>query len=602
MTTNVVARSEISEQHKWNAPSVFATVADWEAAFENVKTEVPKLKDFAGKLQESSKNLVTFFQMREGIERRVMKLFMYAAFAYNCDTNDEEAAGLESRVRALFGNYNATVAFAPPEILAIGQDKINQWLDSNEELAVYRHSFDDLFRQQANIRSADVEEVLGMLSDPFGSVENTYSLLTNADFAFAPAKDAEDSEHDVAQSNIEALLTSNDRDVRRSAWEHYMDTYVAHRNALTSNYLTAVKQNIFMAQVRGYESVLHMKMAPKNISVEVFHNLIETYKKHLPTWHRYWRIRRQMLGVDQLHTYDIWAPLTANPPRVPYQQAVDWIVAGLQPLGDEYVGALQRGALEERWVDVYPNQGKRAGAFSWGTYDTYPFIMMSYTDDLNSMSTLAHELGHSMHSYLTNRHQPYVYSHYSLFVAEVASNFNQAMTRAALFATEPDAHFQIALIEEAMRNFHRYFFIMPTLARFEYEVHTRVQDGQSQTAKDLIDLMVGLFSEGYGAEMIIDRERIGMTWATFGHLYEAFYTFQYATGISGAHAFSQAILEGEVDAVDRYLGFLKSGSSDYPLNVLKAAGVDLTVPDAVEATFAVLGSLIDRLESLANTQ
>jgi oligoendopeptidase F len=268
-------------------------------------------------------------------------------------------------------------------------------------------------------------------------------------------------------------------------------------------------------------------------------------------------------------------------------------------MGRDYVNAVRRGCLEDRWVDVYPNLGKAEGAFSWGVQGTHPFINMSYTDEVTSMSTLAHELGHSMHSYLTWKNQPFVYTDYSLFVAEVASNFHQAMMRGHLLKTVTDKNFQLALLEEAVGgNFFRYFFQMPTLARFELETHQRVERGEPLTADSMIDLMADLFAEGFGPNFDMDRERVGMTWSTFGHLFSDYYVYAYATGISGAHAFAGKILRGEANAVENYLGFLKSGSSDYSLNVLKKAGADLATPETVEETFAVMESYIDRMEKL----
>jgi oligoendopeptidase F len=302
--------------------------------------------------------------------------------------------------------------------------------------------------------------------------------------------------------------------------------------------------------------------------------------------------------VETLHPYDIWAPLTPNKPAVTFDEAVQWVCDGLAPMGDEYVAAMRRGCLEERWVDWRQNEGKTAGAFSWGAHGTFPFIVMSFGGDLGGMSTLAHELGHSMHSYLAWRKQPFVYAEYSLFAAETASNFHQAMVRAHLFRANDDRDFQISLIEEAMDNFHRYFFIMPTLARFELETHRRVEKGEGLNADGMIDLMVELFEEGYGGKMHVHRERVGMTWATFGHLFADYYVYQYATGISAAHALSHRILSGEKGAREDYLGFLEAGGSEYPLEALRGAGVDMTKPDAVEETYGVLAGMVDRLERL----
>jgi oligoendopeptidase F len=302
--------------------------------------------------------------------------------------------------------------------------------------------------------------------------------------------------------------------------------------------------------------------------------------------------------VETLRYYDIWAPLSHNQPPIAYERAVEEICAGLAPMGQDYVDVVRRGCGADRWVDVYPNQGKGQGAFSTGVLGTHPFIMTSYNNTLMSLSTLAHELGHSMHSYLTWQTQPFVNSNYSLFVAEVASNFHQAMVRAHLLKTQPEASFQLTVIEEAMSNFHRYFFIMPTLARFELDVHQRAERGEGLTADTLNGLMYDLFVEAFGGEMELDRERVGILWSQFGHLYADYYVYQYATGISGANALAKRILSGVPHAAEDYVHFLKAGASIYPLDALKIAGVDLTTPEPVEAAFEVLAGLVDRLEAI----
>jgi oligoendopeptidase F len=446
-----------------------------------------------------------------------------------------------------------------------------------------------------------VEEILGMLGDPFSGAQNSSSMLVNADFKFAPAKDKKGKKIEVTQGNIHtSLMEHPDRKVRQSAFESYMDKHLEFKNTLAANLTTSIKNNIFNMRARKFDTSLQAALFQLNIPESVFNNLINTFKKKLPVWHRYFELRRKALGLREVTYYDMWAPIVKNKPKVPFTKAVDMISESLAPLGKEYVDVLRQGCLKDRWVDIYPNKGKQNGAFSWGVApDTHPFIMMSYTDEVGSMSTLAHELGHSMHSYLTGLNQPRVYNNYSLFVAEVASNFNQAMMRGHLLQTVKDKNLLIALIEEAVgHNFFRYFFQMPTLARFELETHQRVERGEALTADSMQELMADLFAEGFGPKVKVDRPRVGMIWSTFSHLFADYYVYSYATGISGAHALAGRILRGEPNAAQDYVTFLKSGSSLYALDVLKKAGVDLSTPKPVEETFAVMESYIDRLEEL----
>jgi oligoendopeptidase F len=599
MSENAVpTRSEIEEKFKWNAPSVFESDDAWEEAFDCLGERLGELKAYQGHIGDGPGTLADVIELMDDLMRLAGRVIVYATMSHSVEMTDQGAARMSGRARSLFGQLAAAQAFLDPELLAVGRETLEQWIQDEPRLSMLGHYVEDLFRQREHVRSAEVEELLGMLASPFSGVSSTIGMLTNADFEFAPAEAGGGGEIPVTQGTLYKILAGGDRTARRTAWEGYTDEYFAHKNALASGLATSIKQCVFRMRARRHRSTLGATLFEQNIPTEVFHNLVATFRKNLSTWHRYWSIRRKALGVETLHPYDIWAPLTGEKTHVPYEQAVEWICEGLAPMGQGYVDVLRRGALEDRWVDVYPNQGKRAGAFSTGRPGTYPFIMMSYSDNVLGLSTLAHELGHSMHSYLAWENQPGIYTRYSLFVAEVASNFHQAMVRAYLLEEQTDPSFQIEVIEEAMSNFHRYFFIMPTLARFELEVHERVERGQGLTADDMNELMADLFSEGYGGEMDVDRDRVGITWATFGHLYVDYYVYQYATGISGAHALSKRILSGKAGAVDDYLGFLKAGGSMYPLDVLNMAGVDLTTPEAVEVTFGVLSDMVDRLEQL----
>jgi len=599
MTATVPLRSEIAPEYTWNAPSVFPGPAEWEAELKAIQADLPGIKAYQGRLAEGPAVLADAADALQAIARRANIVYMYASMSYSVDTTDQVAAARFSRAQGLLGQVMAALAFFDPELIAIGEPAIRRWLAGEPRLAYLEHYVDNLFRQQEHIRSAEVEELLGLLADPFSGANHTHSMLTDSDLKFPPAVDTQGRRIEVTQGTLGHILDGADREARRTAWEHYADQYLAHKNTLASTLLTSVKQNVYRMRARRFNTTLEMALATHNIPRSVYDNLLAIFKKNLPTWHRYWRVRRQALGVDALHPYDIWAPLTQQQrPEVPYRQAVDWICAGLAPLGEEYVARVRQGCLVDRWVDVYPNQGKSAGAFSYGAHGTHPFIMMSYTDGISSVSTLAHELGHSMHSYLTWQTQPVIYGDYSMFVAEVASNFHQAMVRAYLLEHSSDPVFQISILEEAMDNFHRYFFIMPTLARFELEVHERIERGEGLSADDLIGLMADLFAEGYGGEMHADRERVGITWAQFGHLYVDYYVFQYATGISGAHAIARRLLSGEPGAAQDHINFLKAGGSLYPVDALKLAGIDLTRPEPVEAAFEVLAGYVDRLEKL----
>jgi len=596
--TKVPLRSEISREKTWNAEAVFSDRTVWREGLESLKNDMIRINGFEGTLSQNPERLIEWFKTLEDLSRKVEKLEFYAYMAMAVDGDDAEATAMVGQVQTLNADLNAKTAFADPEILKMDETVILKWIETEKGLEPNKHAIEDLIRTKSHVRSAEVEEVLGLISEPFGNVEMTYQMLSSMDMKASDAKGTDGKNREITQSNIEEIKKHSDRNVRRTGMENYADAYLGLRHTYAGNFLTSAKQAVTLSRIRGYDSVLQYKLAPFNIPTEVFHNLINTFKKNLPIWHRYWDVKRRLLGLEEIKTYDIWAPLTEKQPDFTFSEAVDLIGKGMAPLGMNYVDAIRRGCLEERWVDYSQNKGKSQGAFSYGTYDTYPCIMLSYDGSLSEVSTLAHELGHSMHSHLTNENQSYSDSHYSMFVAEVASNFNQAMVRDHLFSSNKDRDFQLAVIQEAMDNIHRYFFIMPTLARFEFETYRRLEAGEPVNADILQDIMSGFFAEGYGDTLKDDKERTSITWATFGHLYEPFYTFQYATGISAAHALCSGIMNNEEGAVDNYLKFLSLGNSVYPLEALSAGGVDMLSSAPVDAGFKVLELLIDRLESL----
>jgi oligoendopeptidase F len=599
-----LARAKVQKEQTWNAESVFPSPEAFDKALNALVESLTEVKKFQGHLSEGPDTFLEAMDVIENISQRATKVRVYATMSSAVDATDQGAAAMNSKATSALAQVSAATSFVDPELLSVGEVSLRKWLEENPRMKLYEHYFNDLFRKQAHVRNAEVEELLGMLRDPFNSTSNTASVLANADFQFQPARDSKDKKIEVTQSTYNAILHGMDRKARRSAWKNYNDKYLEFKNTLAGNLATSIKQNVFNMKVRNFQSSLEATLFNGDVPVEMFYNLLDIFKKNLPLWHRYWKIRRKALGVKTLHPYDVSAPLTTKKHKVSFEQAVDWICHGLAPMGDEYVSVMRQGCLQDRWVDWSPNAGKRQGAFSTRVpKDTHPFILMSYTDNIGSMSTLAHELGHSMHAYYACRLQPMIYYSYPSIVAETASNFNQAMTRAYLLNSNPSKSFQIALLEEAMSNFHRYFFVMPTLARFELETHQRIEKGQALTADSMIELMADLFSEGFGGEMNLDRERVGITWGTFTtHLYIDYYSFQYAIGISAANAIAKRILTGIPNAAQDHINFLKAGSSKSPLNLFKIAGVDMTSTQPIEDAFAVLEEYIDRLQVLTNKQ
>jgi oligoendopeptidase F len=602
-----IKRADVPLEQTWNRESVFASWDEFQQELDAIAAALPALEAFAGRLSGSSDAVADWLEAHERVLRRVGRMWMFSLMAAAVDTNDAEAKAKQSQFSSLFGKFSAAIAFAEPELLTLG-DTLRDWATQNPRLNSYAHYFDNLLRQQQYTQSPDVEKVLGMLQDAFAGPNLTHSALTNSDMKFPDALDSTGDTHRVAQAIVPPTgIEDRDRTLRRNAWQNFCDPYRALENTLASNYLTSVKQTVFLARVRGYDSVLESRLTPANMPVEVFHNLIDTFKANLPVWHRYWAAKRKALGVEQLYPYDIWAPIVEDEPHVTYQQAVDWICEAMEPLGADYVATMRRGCLEDRWIDYAQNEGRAQGAFACSAFDSHPFVFNTFDGSLMASSVLAHELGHAMHAYLMGQEQRTLYTGYfasgaSSSVAETASNFHQAMLRAYLRQSKAeDRAFQLSLISEAMFNFHRYFFIMPTLARFELEVYTRAERDQPLNAAILNDIMRDLFAEGYGDTMTDDPERTAITWGQFLHLYRPYLPFQYSVGISAAHAIAEIILAGSEQATSNYLAMLKTGWSMYAPDLFKLAGVDMTQPEPVEKTFGILEQLVEQLESLVET-
>jgi len=597
-STTLPERKDIPIEETWDLDSIFPDVAAWQAALQSVAQRLPEISQYRGRLSEGPQTLQACLELMTDLMRQAAKVTSYGSLGAATDANNQDALARMGQGGGLMHRMQSAVSFIKPELMQIGIPTLRSWLQTEPALNIYAHFVDDLEHEQAHIRSQEVEEVIAQAGQAVNASFQTFTSLTSSEIKFKPAVDSKGQEHEVGQSSIDGFITHPDRDLRRTAWESYADGYIALRNTLANTQLGGLHKDLFNMRAHRYNSCLEASLYRFDIPTSVFHNLLDVFKANLPTWHRYWRLRKKALKLDTFHAYDIKAPISQTQPLIPFHQAVDWICEGMAPLGEECVSILRRGCLEERWVDRAVNKGKRQVAVSSGVYDTHPFILISYQDNVFSLSTLAHELGHSMHSYLTNQRQPFLYSHYAMFVAEVASNFNQAMVRDHLLKTQTAPDFQVALIEEAMSNFHRYFFIMPTLARWELAMHEAVEKSAPLNARLMSQQCAALFKEGYGDEVEFDEARTGITWAQFQHMYMNFYVFQYATGISAAHALANRVLSGVENAVPDYLAFLGSGGSDYPINLLRKAGVEMTHPEPVEKAFEYMSSIVDRFEGL----
>ena len=598
MTTALRKRGEVPEEMTWDATSIFPSHEAWEAAVAEATAGFGELEKYAGTLGESADTLLKALTERDELGVRVFHVYQYAGMYHYGDMNDQEAIARFGRAVGLIGRYLSASAFYEPELLAIDPARLQAMQEESKGLRAYGHYFDKLARRREHVRSAEVEGVLASAIELANMGERIYGALADSDLRFGKIKDEEGHEVELGQGNIETLIRNRNRDVRKAAWEAQADGYVSMKNTFASALSVGIKRDVFYARARKYASSLESALGAINVPVEVFHTTIETFKRMLPLWHRYWDIKRRGLGVDKLHGYDIDVPLIRSQRKIPYEEGMRMVVEGLAPLGEEYATPMKRGLYKERWVDVLPNEGKAGGAFSSGAPGTHPFLLLSYDDTLENVSTLAHEMGHSMHSYFSWETQPPVYSNYTMFAAETASNFNQALMRADLLSKTDDTDFELEILAEAMSNFHRYLFIMPTLARFELEVHEREERGDGLTADGMSKLMADLYREAYGPAVEVDDARVGITWAEFPHLFGNFYVFQYTTGISAANALADQVLKEGKPAVDRYLGFLKAGDALYPIDALKLAGIDMTTPQPVERAFGILERMVNRLDEL----
>jgi oligoendopeptidase F len=591
-------REDIPEEYRWQLEDIYQNQDEWEKDFSRVQELINHIGTYQGGVGESASGLKQVIEILNEMQCKGDNLYVYSRMRRDEDNSNAQYQTLFDRAEGLGVQANAAVAFVVPELLTMTREQVKEYEETEPELAVYAHYFDELFRQKEHILSEKEERLLAMSADLSSASNNIFTMLNNADIKFPHIRDENGQEVELTKGRYGRFMESRDRRVRQEAYEGLYSTYKGLSNTLAATLSSSVKRDIFYARARNYPSALHAALDQDNVPVDVYDQLINSVHGHLDSMYRYMKIRKKMLQVDPLYMYDIYVPLVREfDMKVPYEKAKEITLQGLKPLGDEYLSVLRQG-YERRWIDVYENQGKTSGAYSWGTYNTHPYVLMNYDDKLDDLFTLAHEMGHSLHSYYSNQTQPYVYSSYSIFVAEVASTVNESLLIDHLLKNTNDPQEKMYLLNHYLEQFRGTVFRQTMFAEFEKLTHERVEAGDALTPEALGELYRELNKKYYGPDVVMD-DNICVEWARIPHFYSAFYVYKYATGFSAATAIKQSILEEGQPAIDRYLDFLKSGSYDYPINLLQKAGVDLTTPEPVEKALNYFTQLLDEFEKMA---
>ena len=590
-------RKDIAVEDTWRLEDIFATDQAWENEFKDIQDSLPKGEQYKGKLGESAAVLWDALQFQDGITERLGRLYTYSHMRYDQDTGNTFYQGMDDRAKNLYSQASSVFSYIVPEILSIDEETINRFMEEKEELKLYEHVLKEINLQRPHVLSAEQEALLAQASEALSASSNTFGMLNNADLRFPSIKDENGKEVELTHGRYTRFLESADRRVRKEAFEAMYKTYGQYKNTFASTLAGTVKKDNFYAKVRNYSSAREAALSANNIPESVYENLVGAIHDNLDLLHRYVRLRKKILGVEELHMYDLYTPLVQDVKmEIPYEDAKNYVLNGLAPLGEDYVSVLKEG-FDNRWVDVHENRGKRSGAYSSGAYGTNPYILMNWQDNVNNLFTLAHEFGHSVHSYYTRKNQPYQYGDYSIFVAEVASTTNEALLNDYLLKEIDDEQKRIYLLNHYLEGFRGTVFRQTMFAEFEHLIHKMAQDGVALTAESLTQTYYDLNKKYFGEDIVIDEE-IGLEWSRIPHFYYNYYVYQYATGFSAAAALSSQILEEGQPAVERYLGFLEAGSSDFPIEVLKKAGVDMTSPEPIKAACKVFEEKLTELEQL----
>jgi len=595
--SSVSERSDLDERYKWDLQSLFETDEEWQTAYETVESALDDLREFEGKTTEDAETLLALLERYEEVMREVANVSAYARMRRDEDTRDGERQAMATRAQSLASEASSATSFIEPELQELDEADIEKLIEAEPELQAYNHFFDDILRMKPHTRSAEIENLLAELGEITGAAGEVYNMLANADMEFPAVEKPDGEATEITLNNFTTLQEHPNREFRQDVYEKFYDEWATVRNSVGTAYRNSVKKDEKLARARHYETAREAALDGPNIPTEVYDNLVGTVRDNLDKLHRHAELKREAAGGDELRMWDLYIPLVeGESPEVTYEEACEYVTDAVAPLGEEYQSRLAEG-LESRWVDVYETPGKQSGAYSGGTYDSQPYILMNYQDDVSSMYTLAHELGHSMHSELASESQPYVYADYTIFIAEIASTVNETLLTHHLLDTVEDERLRRHILNQYLERFRSTLYRQTMFAEFEQRTHELSEAGEPLTADRLDDLYGELKGEYYEPAVVDDR--IAREWMRIPHFYRAFYVFQYSTGISAAVALVEAIREEGEPAAERYREFLRSGSHGYPLELLDEAGVDMTESEPIEQALDVYDHYLDEYENLS---
>jgi len=595
---DTLTRDQIEPQYKWNTADIYETEADWEADFVWIQENYGRFEEFEGTLADSPEALLAVLKFEEELGLRIEKLHLYSHLSNDLDLSDQHYTGLYGRIMQLLSEVGAAGAYVTPEILAIPEEKLAAFMDESEEIALYAQFFDDLLRSKDHVLPKEQEELLARVSPMNSVLMDTFTVFKDAEMPYPIVEDPDGDDFQISTGRYYAALYDSDRDFRERVYRGYYEPFADFENTFASLFNGNVKAAMFYATARKYDSTRAASLTPNNVPLSVYDNLVRTANENVAPLHRWCEMKQRVLGLDDMHAYDTYVTLFPAVDRpYTYEEGMELTLESLQPLGQDYVDGLNL-AFDNRWIDVYETPGKRSGAYSSGTTTgVHPYVLLNWNGTQNDVFTLTHEMGHNMHSYFTSLNQPYVYADYSIFVAEVASITNEILLLDYLIENAETKEEKLALIETNLNNITTTFYRQTRFAEFEMRAHERIEAGEALTADTLTDMYVDMYQHYWGDSMTVDREE-GYTWARIPHFYYRFYVYQYATSYAASQAIAAMIKEEGQPAIDRYLAFLKSGESQYPIDVLLEVGVDMNSPSSMVAVVEKMDDLLDQMEEL----